>query len=441
MSQLFKIPELGDAGISGTVVSMSVNLGDSVACGETLLEVETDKVVLEIPAEVAGVVDSFLIEVGQAVQQGHEFVSMTPLVEQEKPTAEELAPAIEETQTAVEESLVVKDEPAAMIEPSPIPAVTNTVATTVQPGTGLSNKAVSAGPASRRLARELGVDLSLVKGNGFRGRIDKAAVKEFARQALSQQASGAVVSQRLALLDMAAYGAIERKAMSGIQKATSRNMSHAVERVPHAWLQRKIDISALERSRQKYKKQLKEEGVELTLTTLLCKVIALASAQYPIFNTCLDEQAEEIIFRQQINVGVAVDTPRGLVVPVINDVARKSVKDIARNLSALSEKARDGKLKPAEMKGGSITLSNLGGLGASGVFPVINWPEVAILGVGAAEWQATYQTGDVTATPELRLMMPLCLAFDHRVINGADGARFMQAINELCEDPFLMMIS
>ncbi|MEW5009434.1 MAG: biotin/lipoyl-containing protein, partial [Cycloclasticus sp.] len=153
MSQLFKIPELGDAGISGTVVSMSVNLGDSVACGDTLLEVETDKVVLEVPAEVAGVVDSFLIEVGQAVQQGHEFVSMTPVVEQASSIAEEAAPAVEETQAAVEESLVVKDEPAAMIEPSPTPAVTNTVATTVQSGTGLNNKAVSAGPASRRLAR------------------------------------------------------------------------------------------------------------------------------------------------------------------------------------------------------------------------------------------------------------------------------------------------
>jgi len=435
MSQLFKIPELGDAGITGTVVSMSVKLGESVASGDTLLEVETDKVVLEVPAEVSGVVDEFLIEVGQAVQQGHEFVRMTPLVEV---AAEPVKPVVEDTKPIAEEADVCSEK----VRPTEVemPAPSNTVKSAAKSHAELSSKPVSAGPASRRLARELGVDLSLVKGNGFRGRIDKAAVKEFARQALSQPANGSALNPRLALPDMSAYGSIKRQAMSGIQKATSRNMSHAVERVPHAWLQRKIDISALERSRQKYKKQLKDEGIELTLTTLLCKVVALASEQYPIFNSCLDEQAEEIIFRQQINIGVAVDTPRGLVVPVINDIATKSVKDIARNLSALSVKARDGKLKPADMKGGSITLSNLGGLGAGGVFPVINWPEVAILGVGAAEWQATYQADDITA-PELRLMMPLCLAFDHRVINGADGARFMQAMSELCEDPFLMMIS
>jgi len=431
MSQIFKIPELGDAGISGTVVSMSVNIGDSVACGETLLEVETDKVVLEVPAEVSGVVDSFLIEVGQSVQQGHEFVSMTPL-KQEQPNKKE-AIVVADSITDVNASEIKEALVDVQVKPSRSKNLVSP--TNVKP-----NKLVSAGPASRRLARELGVDLSLVKGTGFRGRIDKTAVKEFARQALSQPLQSSLKPQQFPLPDMTAYGTITRQAMTGIQKATSRNMSQSAERIPHAWLQRKIDITALERSRKKYKSQLKDEGVELTLTTLLCKVLAQACAQYPIFNSCLDEQTEEIIFREQINVGVAVDTPRGLVVPVINDVATKSVKDIARHLSLLSTKARDAKLKPADMKGGSITLSNLGGLGAEGVFPVINWPEVAIIGVGSAEWLPYYPNGDAT-TPELRLMMPLCLAFDHRVINGADGARFMQVMSELCEDPFLMMIS
>jgi len=430
MSQIFKIPELGEAGISGTVVSMSVNAGDSITCGETLLEVETDKVVLEVPAEVSGVVESFLIAAGDSVQQGHEFVRITPLEEQISKKAPNVAAE------SVVEVNVSKPEVESIEE----------VLKASQPKTPdnlaakASNKLVSAGPASRRLARELGVDLSLVKGAGFRGRIDKTAVKEFARQALAQQAKGSLEPQRTPLPDMTAYGATTRQAMTGIQKATSRNMTQSAARIPHAWLQRKIDITALERSRKKYKSQLKDEGVELTLTTLLCKVIAQATAQYPIFNSCLDEQTDEIVFRNDISVGVAVDTPRGLVVPVINDVAHTSVKDIARCLTALSKKARDGKLKPSDMKGGSITLSNLGGLGAEGVFPVINWPEVAILGVGAAEWVPYYKNADTTA-PELRLMMPLCLAFDHRVINGADGARFIQAISELCEDPFLMMIA
>jgi len=431
MSQIFEIPELGDAGISGTVVSMSVGVGDSVVCGETLLEVETDKVVLEVPAEVSGVVEGFLIAAGDSVQQGHEFVRITPLKEEQSNKKE--ANAVVETVTSVNVSKPDL-EPVEKVLKASQPKVPANSAVKI------SNKLVSAGPASRRLARELGVDLSLVKGSGFRGRIDKAAVKEFARQALAQQAEGSLVPQQLPLPDMAAYGAITRQAMTGIQKATSRNMTQSAARIPHAWLQRKIDITALERSRKKYKSQLKDEGVELTLTTLLCKVIAQATAKYPIFNSCLDEQTDEIVFRDDINVGVAVDTPRGLVVPVINDVANTSVKDIARRLTVLSKKARDAKLKPSDMKGGSITLSNLGGLGAEGVFPVINWPEVAILGVGAAEWVPYYKDAD-TAVPELRLMMPLCLAFDHRVINGADGARYLSMISELCENPFLMMIA
>jgi len=431
MSQIFKIPELGDAGISGTVVSMSVDVGDSITCGETLLEVETDKVVLEVPAEVSGVVEAFLIIAGDSVQQGNEFVRITPLKEEQS--------NIKEPNTVVE---MVTNVNVSKPEQEPAEEAVKSIHPKMSANSALkiSNKLVSAGPASRRLARELGVDLSLVKGAGFRGRIDKTAVKEFARQALAQQAEGSLAPQQTPLPDMAAYGAITRQAMTGIQKATSRNMTQSAARIPHAWLQRKIDITALERSRKKYKGQLKDEGVELTLTTLLCKVIAQATAQYPIFNSCLDEQTDEIVFRDDINVGVAVDTPRGLVVPVINDVANISIKDIARRLTELSKKARDAKLKPSDMKGGSITLSNLGGLGAEGVFPVINWPEVAILGVGAAEWVPYYKNAD-TAVPELRLMMPLCLAFDHRVINGADSARFMQTISELCGDSFLMMVS
>lgn len=158
-------------------------------------------------------------------------------------------------------------------------------------------------------------------------------------------------------------------------------------------------------------------------------------------NSCLDEQSNEIIYREHINVGIAVDTPRGLVVPVINDISAKSVKDIAHAITEKSQKARAGKLQPTDMKGGSITLSNLGGLGASGVFPVINWPEVAILGVGAGEWLPTYVGDDINAAPQPRLIMPLTLAFDHRVINGADGARFLDTIAELCENPFLVMVS
>jgi len=429
MSQIFKLPELGDAGMSGTVVSMSVAKGDSISCGETLLEIETDKVVLEVPAEVSGVVDNFLIEVGQPVQQGDEFVSITPS-EEEQAEPEDVAVPIPTENISDVTTNSISDKP----EKKPVElSRSNTT------NTG-SQKIVSAGPASRRLARELGVDLTKVKGTGFRGRIDKTAVKEYARHALSQPSQHSIGYPQEALPNMSAYGPIRRQAMTGIQKATSRNMSQSAARIPHAWLQRKIDITALEHGRKKYRKRLKEEGIELTLTTLLCKVIAQTAAQHPLFNSCLDEQTEELIFREQINVGVAVDTPRGLVVPVINNVATQSVKDIARKLSTLSVKARDSKLKTADIKGGSITLSNLGGLAAEGVFPIINWPEVAIVGVGAAQWLPHF-ANENTHNPELRLMMPLSLAFDHRVINGADAAKFLQTFSELCNDSFLMMLS
>lgn len=428
MSHIYKIPELGDVGITGAVASLSVNIGDTVCCGDTLLEVETDKVVLEVPAEVDGIVEQFLVDVGQLVQLGDEFIRIKRSLDEpvkDKP----IKRVIEATPEPIPERVTVN---------VPTDAVSNTK---VESQTPNSQKNISAGPASRRLARELGVDLRLVKGTGFRGRIDKIAVKAFARQQLSQKNTVINSVERAKLPDLSGYGSVKRQAMTGIQKVSGRNMSQSVERIPHAWLQRTVDITALEQSRQKYKEYWKAEGLGLSLTTLLCKVIAQAAVQHPEFNSCLDEQTEEIVFRQQINVGIAVDTPRGLLVPVIHNAESISVKEIARKLTELSAKARKGKLQPVDIKGGSITISNLGSLGVSGVLPLINWPEVAILGVGRAEWTATYRGGDITVPAEPRLMMPLNLAFDHRVINGADAARFLETINGLCEDPFLMMIS
>ncbi len=435
MTAIFKIPELGDGDITGIVVALAVNIGDTVRCGDSLVEVETEKAVLEIPAEIDGVVEGFMVSLEQEVKQGDDFISIVPLAKADAMPA----PAIEtETENAAKPAV----PSAPQINEASTPDLNQPQSTTAMaPANG--GQCLPAGPATRRLARELGVDLSKISGSGHRGRLDKAAVKAFAKQALTQQQTQSSIAptQAPALPNLKAFGPNTRQPMTGIQKATSRNMSHAAARIPHAYLQRRIDITQLEQGRQQHKAQLKSEGCSLTLTALLCKIIALANAKHPIFNSCLDEQSEDIIYREQINVGIAVDTPRGLLVPVINDISNKSVKDIAGAITGLSEKARAGKLQPADMKGGSVTLSNLGGLGASAVFPIVNWPEVAILGVGAGEWTPTYVDGDISAPPEPRLIMPLTLAFDHRVINGADGARYLDTIAELCEQPFLLMVS
>ena len=439
MTSIFKIPELGDGDISGIVVALAVKVGDTVRCGDSLVEVETEKAILEIPAEIDGVVEGFMVNLEQEVKQGEDFISIKPLAKNDEKAAVETENAEKPApQAAPPEPTAPQVDEASTVD---ISQQQNTNTTTAPQSK--SSQCLPAGPATRRLARELGVDLSKISGSGHRGRIDKAAVKAFAKQALQQQPTqGSIAQIQLAPLpDLSAFGPNTRQPMTGIQKATSRNMSHAATRIPHAYLQRRIDITQLEQGRQQHKAQLKNEGCSLTLTALLCKIIGLANAQHPIFNSCLDERSEEIIYREQINVGIAVDTPRGLVVPVINDIASKSVKDIAGAITGLSEKARAGKLQPADMKGGSVTLSNLGGLGASAVFPIVNWPEVAILGVGAGEWTPTYVDGDIGKAPEPRLMMPLTLAFDHRIINGADGARYLDTLTELCENPFLVMVS
>ena len=453
MTSTFKIPELGDGDISGIVVALAVKVGDTVHCGDSLVEVETEKAVLEIPAEIDGVVEGFMVSLEQEVKQGEDFISIKPLTKSDGKTATDKgADKGEDTEVSAElkiESATKSTENSAPQATPPAPkaseAGTANLSQSENTATTPHSKnrqCLPAGPATRRLARELGVDLANISGSGHRGRIDKAAVKAFAKQALQQQAtqSSGNPIQLPPLPDLNAFGPNTRQPMSGIQKATSRNMRHAATRIPHAYLQRRIDITQLEQGRQQHKAHLKSEGCNLTLTALLCKIIGLANAQHPIFNSCLDEHSEEIIYREQINVGIAVDTPRGLLVPVINDIASQSVKEIAGAITQLSEKARAGKLQPADMKGGSVTLSNLGGLGASAVFPIVNWPEVAILGVGAGEWTPTYVDGDISKAPEPRLIMPLTLAFDHRVINGADGARYLDTLAELCENPFLVMV-
>ena len=306
--------------------------------------------------------------------------------------------------------------------------------------------AAPAAPGVRRLAREVGVNIDEVQGSGPDGRISEEDVKEHARRILSSlpslgggaAASSAAVAVRPAapLPDFSRWGEIERQPMSNVRRTTSDRLSHAWTTIPHVTQFDKADITAMEELRKKYREQVTAAGGNLTVTAMLVKVIATAVKQFPQFNASLDPQSNEIIFKKYVNVGVAVDTDRGLLVPVVRNVDRKNITEIAVDVHQLAEKARSRKLTLEEMSGGGITISNLGGIGGTYFTPIVNWPEVAILGVSRGIVESVWRSDKF----EPRQLLPLSLSYDHRVIDGADAMRFLRWVVEAIEQPFLLSL-
>jgi pyruvate dehydrogenase E2 component (dihydrolipoamide acetyltransferase) len=429
MSTKLTIPELGDSGTTGIVLSLLVEPGSTVSVGDNILEVETDKVVMEVPSEQDGIIDNFLINIGDKVEMGTEFALLTfTEKENEKENGQKKQEIVNEEKKEVIAN-INKQTPV-------LPSKTKSVSP--------SSVLVSAGPSVRRLARQLGIDLADVVGCGVRGRISRNDVKAFTKEkmkTLTISDQGSTLAQK-PLPDFSTFGETRREPASRIQQVTAENMSHSCQRIPHAWIQQEIDITDLEKARKRHKDQIKAQGGSLTITAILTKLLAQLINEFPVFSTAYDENNCELIIRDYRHIGVAVDTPRGLVVPVIKDVATKSVVDIAQDLTQISVKARDGKLKPSDMQGSVMTISNLGGLGVTGIMPVINWPEAAILGVTAAQWLPRLPQLN-GASPEQssfvpRLIMNVSLGFDHRIINGADAARFLGRLKSYCEDPALL---
>lgn len=294
---------------------------------------------------------------------------------------------------------------------------------------------VPAGPSARRLARELGIDISKVTGSGKRGRIVREDIKHYAKSLLAETQkhnSAHRFPSEEELPDLSRYGSIQSQDMSTLEKATARNMQRSWNQIPHAWVQQSIDITELEAGRQR----MKSDYPALTLTAFLIKAISICLRKHPKFNTAFDQNTLQIIYRQYIHIGVAVDTPRGLVVVVLKHADDMSIADIGDKLQQLSRSAYENKLHASDMQGSGMTLSNLGGMGVSGLQPLINWPEVAILGTAQSAQQAIYVDGVF----QPRLMLPVTLGFDHRVINGADSARFLQHLNTLLSDPFNFLL-
>lgn len=412
-----RLPELGDNVTQATVVGVLVKEGDPVAPGQPLLELETDKAVMEVPAEAGGVVKRVLVRVGEEVRPGQPFLELAAVDAEAPPKAKE------------DQASSRGASPAEPPKPEAPPPVAVASPPAPEPG---ERRLVPAAPSVRRLARELGVDILKVQGTGLAGRITEEDVRR-AAGLLETPRPSEPLPPAPRLPDFGQWGPVRREPMSGVRKATSRAMAQAWAQVPMVTHFDEADITELEALRKRYAKKAEERGFRLTLTAFLLKALALTLRAYPKFNASLDPERQEVIYKDYVHIGVAVDTPHGLLVPVIRDVDKKGVLALARELQALSERARERKLTPEEMQGGTFSLSNLGGIGGVGFTPIVNWPEVAILGVSRSQVKPVWDTEKEAFVP--RLLMPFGLTYDHRLIDGAEAARFCRHLAGLLEDP------
>lgn len=441
------VPKLGDGVDGAEVLNILVSEGDTLAKGDALLELESDKATVEIPAEVAGTLIQLKVAVGDTLSEGQVIGQVQSSEAAPKAASKASSKAAPEkkaqpTETQAEPA-AKKPLPQGVTEPQehqPLP-------TEKAEAPSLGNP-VPAAPSVRRFARELGVNIQQVKGSGPRGRISEADVKAHVKaqmQNASQagaSASGTAstatgVSHSLpAMPDFSQFGAVEIEKMNAVRRATAQQMSLSWQNIPHVTQFDQADITELEIFRKAQAKLMEKAGAKLTVTAMLVRICALALKKFPQFNASIDTEKQQIIYKKFYNIGVAADTPRGLMVPVLKDVSKKGFVDISVELNTLAKKARDRKISAEELQGATFTISNLGGLGTTFFTPIVNWPQVAILGVGRASQQPVWKDGEFVP----RMIMPLSISYDHRLIDGADAARFLRWIAQALESPLTMMM-
>jgi len=446
----FVLPELGEGMEAGDVVQVLVSLGESITEEQPVLELETDKAVVEVPAPVSGTVKAIHVQAGDKAAVGQllltvETPAATAAVAQASRTptpATVSLPSTSENRTATDDTVVPRPAaPPAQPAPAPpsqtVSPVASPPAQQPQPSEP-PRPAVPAAPSVRQLAREIGVDINQVKGSGAGGRISLEDVKRYARALHARPASqpfrGAVSS--VTLPDFTKWGAVERQPMSNVRRATAERMTQSWATIPHVTQFDKADITDLEQLRLRYDAQ--RVGGKLTITAIVLKVVAAALKRFPQFNASVDMTAHEVIYKTYYHLGVAVDTDRGLLVPVIRNVDQKNILELAVELTQLAEDARSRKTTLEDMQGGTFTITNLGGLGGTSFTPIINAPEVAILGLARSSMVPVYNDSTGQFTP--RLMLPLALSYDHRLIDGAAGVRFLRWVAEALQQPFLLAL-
>jgi len=427
MAITLNLPELGEGVDRVDVVAVLVAVGDSIEVDQGLIEVETEKASVEVPATTAGTVTEIHVTVGDVLAENALIVTLDAAEGQ----AEADPVPVPVPVPVPEPELAEEKEEAAVVEPAPQPP---TPPPPVTPRD--DSKAIPAAPTVRRFAREVGVDLTTIFGSGPGGRISIDDVKAEANRRLSGGVAAGSPVMAVELPDLEQFGPVHREPMTKVRRLTAEHLSRAWVTVPQVTNHEIADITDLEEFRKAYKERVAAAGGKLTMTALLVKIVATALKAHPVLNAAVDMARQEVVFRYSINIGVAVDTERGLLVPVIRDADTKNLTEISVALDDLADRARSKKLRPDEMQGGTFSISNLGGIGGTGFTPIVNWPEVAILGVSRGRIEPQWHEGKFRP----RLMMPLSLSYDHRLVDGADAARFLAKLKDALEQPLLLAL-
>jgi pyruvate dehydrogenase E2 component (dihydrolipoamide acetyltransferase) len=492
----FTLPELGENIAAGDVLRVLVKPGDTLEKDQAVLELETDKATIEVPSSLAGQVKEVKVKVGDKVKVGQTILTVdgsdaaaapsktaAPAAAAPAPAssapARDDSPRSEAAAGANSAARIPDDEPGleqhvegqrrptgdksgsiesgqAAPAPSPSPTVSgganrkvvdiNRQRAVAEQQAAPELPVAPAAPSVRRMARELGVDINQVAGSGPSGRISIDDVKAHAKRLVTAVASGppsgggaAAAALAEPLPDFTRWGEIERQPMRAVRRKTAEHLSAAWATIPHVTQHEVADITTLDELRKKYAKSVEAAGGNLTVTAIAVKICAAALKTFPQFNASIDMAANELVFKKFVNIGVAVDTDRGLLVPVIRDADSKNITQLSVELAQLSEKARTRKISLDEMQGGCFSISNLGGIGGTFFTPIVNAPEVAILGISRAKMEPVFDKQSGQFAP--RLMLPLSLSYDHRVIDGADGIRFLRWVVQAFEDPFVLALN
>lgn len=426
------LPDLGENIESADVVSVLVKVGDKIEKDRSIIEIETDKATVEVPSPSSGEVVEVMIKSGTKAKVGAALIRLRTSGES-KVKLEKEEVKIEKVKTESEAESIVKTEltqkpeqPGQIIDKS-----------FQQPP--ITKGSAPAAPSVRRIAREIGIDINEVPGTGTGGRISMDDVKAYAKKLNEQRGKGVGVGLGIKaekLPDFSKFGSIEIKPMSNIRTKTAEHLSYAWAVIPHVTQFDQADITILEMTRKAFNPKVEKEGGKLTITSFLLKISAAALKAFPQFNSSIDMEKKEIIYKNYFNIGVAVDTEFGLIVPVIKNVDQKNLTLLSVELNQLSEKARSKKISLEELQGGCFTITNLGGIGGTSFTPIVNSPEVAILGVSRGSYKPIYKDGKF----EARMVVPLSLSYDHRIIDGADAARFLRWVCEALEQPMKLLV-
>ncbi|MCH8830877.1 MAG: 2-oxo acid dehydrogenase subunit E2 [Planctomycetes bacterium] len=441
----FKLPELGENIESADVVEILVAEGDRVDVEQIVMELETEKAVVELPCPYAGTVAKIHVTAGEEIKVGRTILTI-----EESVAPDTAAPSTADGDDTVSGKKTSK--PAATSDGTSATtssSSTKSAAASAKPTTqdrsarersaddGRGTPPPPAGPATRRLARELGVDLHNVSGSGGGGRITAQDVKAFVRSTIPSAGPGGVTAAAAPQLpDFTQFGPVERQRLNKIGRTAAAGLSRAWQVIPHVTQHDLADVTELEAARRRFVKAAAPSQAKVTLTAIVIKAVVSALKAFPHVNASYDSQAGELILKRYYHIGVAVDTEHGLLVPVIRNADEKSILDVAEELADLAERARSRKLDPADMQGATFTITNLGGIGGTAFTPIVNWPEVAILGLSRSRNELRLVDG----APVERLLLPLSLSYDHRVINGALAARFVVTLAGLLTDSFRLLV-